>query len=109
MSISPKKNVVKEEVDLSQFDIEQLLADKGIEFRNPDKAPDGWLPFEAYYDEGFDICTPSGLLKDKFDDKHCKAKGLWKNRDVLCYWREILITRYFPKSRRYEGVFKHLK
>lgn len=108
MSISPKKNVVKEEVDFSQFDIEQLLADEGIEFRNPDKAPGGWLPLEAYDDEGFDTRTPSGWLKDKFDGKHCKAKGLWKDRDALCYWREILITRYFPKSRRYEGVFKHI-
>ena len=26
----------------------------------------------------------------------------------MCYWREILITRYFPKSRRYEGTFKHI-
>jgi len=56
----------------------------------------------------FDSRTPVGWLKNKFDGKYVKAKGLWKDRDALCYWREILITRYFPKSRRYEGTFKHI-
>jgi dynein heavy chain len=39
--------------------------------------------------------------------KFVKAKGLWKDRDALCYWRNILVTRYFPKSRRYEGFWEH--
>ena len=95
-------------MEFSDVDIEQLLADEGIEFRNPEKAPGGWLPLEAYDDESYDPKTPVGWLKNKFDGKHIKAKGLWKDRDALCYWREILITRYFPKSRRFEGTFKHI-
>ena len=106
--MSPKKKEVKEEVDFSQFDIEQLLADEGIEFRNPEKAVGGWLPLEAFDDDSYDSKTPAGWLRKKFDGKHVKAKGLWKDRDALCYWREIYITRYFPKSRRYEGVFRHI-
>lgn len=94
--------------DFADYDIEQLLADEGIEFRNPEKAPGGWLPLEAYDDESYDTRTPAGWLRKKIDGKHVKAKGLWKDRDALCYWREILITRYFPKSKRYEGVFKHI-
>lgn len=105
--MSPKKEV-KVDVDFAQFDIEQLLSDEGIEFRNPEKAVGGWLPLEAFDDESYDSKTPSGWLRKKFDGKHVKAKGLWKDRDALCYWREIYITRYFPKSRRYEGVFKHI-
>lgn len=108
MNLSPKKKEVREDTDYSQFDIEQLLADEGIEFRNPEKAPGGWLPLEAYDDEGFDTRTPSGWLRNKVDGKYIKAKGLWKDRDALCYWREIHITRYFPRSRRYEGTFKHI-
>lgn len=108
MSLSPKKKEVKVEVDYTQFDIEQLLAEEGIEFRNPEKAPGGWLPLEAYDDDSFDTKTPSEWLKNKVEGKYVKAKGLWKDRDALCYWREISITRYFPKSGRYEGVFKHI-
>ena len=108
MAFSPKKKETPKKIDYSEVDIEQLLADEGIEFRNPDKAPGGWLPLEAYDNEAFDTRTPVGWLRNKLDGKHVKAKGLWKDRDALCYWREILITRYFPKSRRYEGTFKHI-
>ena len=68
LSISQKKKDVKEEIDFAQFDIEQLLADEGIDFRNPEKAPGGWIPFEAY-DEDFDMKTPSGWLKKKLTIK----------------------------------------
>jgi dynein heavy chain, axonemal len=109
LAFSPKKKEeTNKKIDNSDVDIEQLLADEGIEFRNPEKAPGGWLPLEAYDDESFDTKTPSGWLRNKIDGKNVKAKGLWKDRDALCYWREILITRYFPKSRRYEGTFKHI-
>jgi len=106
--MSPKKKETKIDDNFSDFDIEQLLADEGIEFRNPEKAPGGWLPLEAYDDESYDIKTPSGWLRNKVEGKYVKARGLWKDRDALCYWRDILITRYFPKSRRYEGTFNHI-
>lgn len=83
MSISPKKKEEKQDNDFSQYDIEQLLADEGIEFRNPDKAPGGWLPLEAYYDSTLDTRTPSEWLKNKINGKHVGARGLWKDRDAL--------------------------
>ena len=108
MSISPKKKEVKEEIDFAQFDIKQLLADKGIKFRNSEKALGGWLPLEDYDDEGFDTKILSGWLKKKVDGKNVNAKGLWKDRDALWYLCDILISWYFQKSRRYEGVFQHI-
>lgn len=34
------------------------------------------------------------------------AKGLWKDKDQLCYWRKIKVTRYFPRSEKYEGFWE---
>ena len=31
---------------------------QGIEFRNPEKAPGGWLPLEAYDDQDFEQQPP---------------------------------------------------
>jgi dynein heavy chain, axonemal len=35
------------------------------------------------------------------------SKGLWKDRDGLCYWRKLNVTRYFVKSMKYEGFWEH--
>ena len=36
---------------------------QGIEFRNPEKAPGGWLPLEAYDDKEYETKKPSDWLK----------------------------------------------
>jgi len=84
-----------------------MLADEGIEFRNSEKAPGGWLPLDAYDDEDLDLKTPQGWLRMKNEEGFIPSKGLWKDRDGLCYWRKLKVTRFFPKSRRYEGFWEH--
>ncbi len=73
--MSRKRMQTEEEaVDYSKFNIEELLQAEvtskhqliifqGIEFRNPDKAPGGWLPLEAYDDKEFEQKRPADWLK----------------------------------------------
>lgn len=64
MSASMKFGAIKkrkdeeEIVDFKKFNIEDLLLDAGIEFRNPAKAPGGWLPLEAYDNKELDTRAP---------------------------------------------------
>ena len=54
-----KKRLDKEEsVDFRKFNIEELLLDIGIEFRNPNKAVGGWLPLEAFDNKELDSRAP---------------------------------------------------
>ena len=62
---------------------------------------------EAYDDADLDSKTPAGWLRLKGDGKFVPAKGLWKDRDGLCYWRKLNVTRYFVKSMKYEGFWEH--
>lgn len=48
----------EEIVDFKKFNIEELLLDQGIEFRNPNKAPGGWLPLEAFDNKELDSRAP---------------------------------------------------
>lgn len=57
-----KKVEVEEPVDFKQFNIEQLLLDMNVQFRNATKAPGGWLPLEAYDDKDMDTKAPTAWL-----------------------------------------------
>jgi hypothetical protein len=66
-----KKRMEEEEiVDFKKFNIEDLLLEAGIEFRNPAKAPGGWLPLEAYDNKELDTRSP----KDWITVKRVKSK-----------------------------------
>lgn len=53
-----KRKDEDEIVDFKKFNIEDLLLDEGIEFRNPGKAIGGWLPLEAYDNKELDTRAP---------------------------------------------------
>jgi dynein heavy chain len=55
----------EEVVDFKKFNIEDLLLDNNIEFRNPAKAPGGWLPLEAYDNKELDTRAPTDWLTDR--------------------------------------------
>jgi len=50
-----------------KFNIEDLLLEMSIEFRNPKKAPGGWLPLEAYDNKELDTRAPKDWLVIKRD------------------------------------------
>ena len=37
------------------------------------------------------------------------ARGLWKDKDGLCFWRKLKIKKYLLQSERYEGYWKNTK
>ena len=48
-------------IDLN--DLIFILLLQGVEFRNPEKAPGGWLPLEAYDDKEYDTRKPGDWVK----------------------------------------------
>jgi dynein heavy chain len=108
----------------------------GIQFRNQAKAPGGWLPLEAYDDKDMDTKAPQAWLtvhrrdpnresrptldqaladgedapvQKRRERTEISAKGLWKDRDGLCFWRELKVQRYLIPSERYEGYWESTK
>lgn len=37
------------------------------------------------------------------------ARGLWKDKDGLCFWRKLKIQKYLLQSERYEGYWENTK
>lgn len=83
-----------------------------MEFRNPEKAIGGWLPLEAYDDKEFDTRRPVDWLSEAEENAEGRwvgAQGLWKDKDGLCYWRRVRISKFLPKSERFEGHWENTK
>jgi hypothetical protein len=99
----------KAQEDYSSVNIEDLLLSLGVEFRNPEKVPGGWLPLEAYDDREFDTRIAVDWIKKKgaIPKEGVGAQGLWKDTDGLCYWRKLRVKKYLPKSERYEGFWEN--
>jgi hypothetical protein len=57
-----KRQEEKEMVDFKNFNIEDLLGDKNVEFRNPSKAPGGWLPLDVYDNKEMDSRAPKDWM-----------------------------------------------
>lgn len=132
-----KKRLERQETeDFTKFNIEELLLEMGVEFRNPAKAPGGWLPLEAYDNKELDTRSPldwmvvkrnkkgtntnhttseatlpegSSTNAPKITKTEIPAQGLWKDRDGLCYWRRLKIQKYLLQSERYEGYWENTK
>jgi dynein heavy chain len=73
------------------------------------------LPLEAYDDKEFDTRRGSDWMQEQIDNvakgegKFVSGQGLWKDKDGLCYWRKVKITKFLPKSERYEGYWENTK
>lgn len=37
------------------------------------------------------------------------AQGLWQDRDGLCFWRRLRVTKYFSGSEKYNGYWENTK
>jgi dynein heavy chain len=116
-------------VDFRKFNIEELLAERNIEFRNPSKAPGGWLPLDVYDNKEMDTRAPKDWMVVKKPDAdksaddasaseprakravktEIPAQGLWQDRDGLCFWRRLKITKYLVKSEKYVGYWENTK
>jgi len=114
-----KKKPTMAKAEISKQSIEELLLTGGVEYRNPEKVLGGWLPLEAFDDTKFDSkpehkigtghlktaeqwCTNAG--KDGVD-----AQGLWRDKDGLCYWRKLKVTKFRARTERYDGYWENTK
>jgi dynein heavy chain len=94
--------------EFSSYSIEELLLTSGVEYRNPEKVLGGWLPLEAYDDREMDTKLPSEWVKYSGKDG-VSAQGLWRDKDGLCYWRKLRVTKFRPKTERYDGYWENTK
>lgn len=94
--------------EFSKFSIEELLLNSGVEYRNPEKVLGGWLPLEAYDDNEMDTRLPGSWCKNS-GKEGVGAQGLWRDKDQLCYWRRVRVTRFRPKTERYDGFWENTK
>lgn len=96
----------------------------GVEFRNPRRAPGGWLPLDAFDNKELDPKAPREWLtirKPKINNlvlstaeqapkekaRAVGALGLWADKDGLCFWRRLQVQKYLPSSERYEGYWEN--
>jgi hypothetical protein len=47
-------------------------------------------------------CTNAG--KEGVD-----AQGLWRDKDGLCYWRKLKVTKFRKRTERYDGFWENTK
>lgn len=98
--------------DYNKFNIEELLLTSGVEFRNPEKVPGGWLPLEAYDNRDFDTRLPSAWLHyvgGMGPRDGVGGQGLWKDKDGLCYWRKLRVLKWLPRTERFEGFWENTR
>jgi len=96
MGVVKKRQDKEEIVDFKNFNIEDLLTEMSVQFRNPKDAPGGWLPLEAFDNKELDTRSPKDWMiikradengdspsedKPKMVKTEIKAMGLWKDRD----------------------------
>ena len=64
----PRKVVIDRlKKQYSSFDIEDLLKELNVDFRNPKKCTEGWLPLEPFDDEEFDCRTKEDWIQQGKD------------------------------------------
>lgn len=98
--------------DYNKCNIEELLLTTGVEFRNPEKVPGGWLPLEAFDNRDFDTRMPLAWLHyvgGMGPRDGVGAQGLWKDKDGLCYWRKLRVLKWLPRTERFEGFWENTR
>jgi len=82
---------------------------KGIDYSNPEKRQEEWLPLEAFDDAEYDCREPSEWISygEQQDGTFCPipGKGLHINKDGVGNWRPVLINSYDKEREKYTGYW----
>jgi hypothetical protein len=82
---------------------------KGIDYSNPEKRQEEWLPLEAFDDAEYDCREPSEWISygEQQDGTFCPipGKGLHINKDGVGDWRPVLIHSYDKEREKYTGYW----
>jgi dynein heavy chain len=106
----PRKVVIDRQRKLfASLNIEDLLLDLGIDYKNPSKTQADWLPLEPFDDTEYDCRLPDEWISYGFDENGnfypITGKGLWKDDEGRGFWRPVLISNYDTDRTVYTGVW----
>jgi dynein heavy chain len=104
----PRKVVIDRQRKLfASLDIEELLMELGIDYRNPQPNQADWLPLEPFDDQEYDCRLPSEWLELGLDDdgnfQPIPAQGLCRNEDGTAEWKAALIEQWDEDRKVYTG------
>jgi dynein heavy chain len=104
----PRKVVIDRQRKLfASLDIEDLLQELGIDYRNPTPNQSEWLPLEPFDDTEYDCRLPHEWIELGTDFEGTfnpiPAKGLYRYEDNSAEWKPILIDSYDEERSVYCG------
>ena len=104
----PRKVVIDRQRKLfASLDIEELLLELGIDYRNPQPNQADWLPLEPFDDLEYDCRLPHEWIALGYDEEGnfspIPAQGLIKNEDGSCEWKAVLIESWDDQRAVYCG------
>jgi len=77
------------------------------------RAPKDWMVVKRPDADKNDSNDDSSEIGKKSKPRAVKteipAQGLWQDRDGLCFWRRLKITKYLVKSEKYVGYWENTK
>jgi dynein heavy chain len=75
------------------------------------RAPKDWMVVKNKKDKSAENKEESKgeKKKQKITKTEIPGQGLWRDRDGLCYWRKLKVTKYLYASERYEGYWDNTK
>lgn len=106
----PRKVVIDRQRKLfASLEIEELLAELGINYQTASTSPADWLPLEPFDDTEYDCRLPEEWISFGYDqdgDFHpIPGKGLRKNPDGSGYWCPVVIQSYDSTREVYSGYW----
>ena len=104
----PRKVVIDRQRKLfASLDIEDLLLELGIDYRNPQENPADWLPLEPFDDLEYDCRLPHEWIDMGYDVEGkfapIPSQGLCKYEDGSAEWKPVLIESWDDERSVYCG------
>jgi len=110
----PRKVVIDRQRKLfASLDIEELLLELGIDYKNPQENQADWLPLEPFDDTEYDCRLPDEWIEYGYDEdgnfNPIPGKGLYKNPDNSGECLDVLIKSYDALRGVYIGIWDQTK
>jgi len=104
----PRKVVVDRQRKLyASLNIEELLLELGIDYREPKPNPADWLPLEPFDDLEYDCRLPHEWVETGMDENGAfhpvPAMGLYYYEDGSAEWKPMLVETYDEEREVYCG------
>ena len=107
----PRKVVIDRQRKLfASLNIEELLMElEGINYKEPQKRQEDWLPLEPFDDNEYDCRTPHEWIQLGYNEdgkfEPVAGKGLWRDEEGRGHWRKVLVYKYDEERELFEGVW----